>query len=243
MRSSFLRSARGTAVLMTVVLAVALAGCGGKEPVAASNAATASKPADQILADAQKAFLSARSVRLTGKVVQGKQAIVVDMRISHDGGAQGSISRGNTKVGLIRIGDKLWLRGRAFWSQTVDAPVASRIGDRWVLVPPTAAGEGASSIDALTQLNGVVAQVLTPRSAIVKGSRTTVRGVRAIALDDERGLGTLYVAVDGPAYPLRIAPKSTGTATGQRLDFAEYNDELSVTAPANAIDNPATLLG
>jgi hypothetical protein len=233
-----------TAALL-VSLALFAVACGSdKKPDPAQSASagkTADKSAEEILRDSQDAFRSARSVRIKGKVVQSGKPIELDMRIARGTGARGSIVNDGVKVNLIRADQRLWLRGEKFWEGAVGKDIAGRIGDRWVLVPSTAAASAASSIDAFTDLDGILDQVLTPTGTLSKGGRGDIRGVPAIGLDDG-GSGTLWIAAEGEPYPLRIAPKEgSGEAKGQFIDFAEYNRQVDISAPKDAIENPATL--
>jgi hypothetical protein len=158
-----------TAALL-VSLALFAAACGSDsepEPAqSASSGKTADKSAEEILRASQEAFRSARSVRIKGKVVQGGKPIELDMRIVRGTGARGQIVNDGVKVNLIRADQRLWLRGREFWEGAVGKEIAGRIGDRWVLVPATAAATAASSIDAFTDLDGILDQVLTPTGTL-----------------------------------------------------------------------------
>jgi hypothetical protein len=232
-----------TAALL-VSLALFAAACGsdkGAEPQSASASKTADKPPEEILRDSQDAFRAARSVRVTGKVVQSGKSIELDMRIVRGTGARGSIVNDGVKVNLIRSQERIWLRGEKFWQGAVGKEIAGRIGDKWVLVPANAAASAASSIDAFTDLDGILDQVLTPNGTLSKGARQDIRGVSAIGLDDG-GSGTLWIAAEGEPYPLRIAPKpGSGEAEGQFIDFAEYNKKVAITAPKGAIEDPTAL--
>jgi hypothetical protein len=224
-------------VALVVSLALAAAACGSDEP---ADPARAEKSADDLLRDAQAAFRAARSVRVTGQVVQDGRPIQLDMRIVRGTGASGSIVNDGVRVSLIRADRRLWLRGRRFWEQAIGQEVAGSIGDRWVLVPPSAAASAAAGIDAFTDLDGILAQVLSPAGGMSKGPTQTIRGVRAIGLDDGRS-GILWIAAEGAPYPLRIAAKAGSANQGQFIDFAEYNRSVRITPPRDAVEDPSRL--
>src|SRR6266536_1037947 len=131
------------AMLLSLALFASACGAGhgaAQQPGPATVTRTQDKTAEEILRDTQAAFRAANSVRVKGRVVQGGSPIELDMRIQRDTGARGSIVNNGVKVSLIRSGQRLWLSGEKFWEQALrKKDVAARIGDRWVLVPATAA--------------------------------------------------------------------------------------------------------
>jgi hypothetical protein len=212
-------------VLLVVLLLLSgcLSGCvpGGAEE----------RGAGRIARDAVNTLRRAETVRLTGQVTEQSGPVTLDMRISRDKGARGWFSQDGVDTDLIRIGDRLWLRGESFWVQTLGPARASEIGGRWVLMPPEAGSD--VGIDAITDLDAVAEQVLSPvsRDELTKGQTSVIRGTPAIALTTGDG-GRLDVATRGPAYPLRFG------GGGQRIDFAEYNKPVRLTPPAGAIALP-----
>jgi hypothetical protein len=230
-------------ILALLMLALTLGACSsGEDDPGADQATPAAGPlkdreAADIVRAAENALRTARSVRLTGDVEEQGARVSLDMRIDRQAGARGTIKRGPTRAELIRIGDRLWLRGRSFWAESVGNDVAGRIGDRWVLVPPSVTNDPNGSIDGLTSIDGVVDQVLRAGADdATKGGETRIRGVPVITLENVGG-GSMWVATEGPAFPLRM-----GGGT-QRVDFAEYNKPVKVTEPENAIVDLSTVLG
>jgi hypothetical protein len=192
---------------------------------------------DQILIATDTAFRASRSVRLVGSLVQQDQPMTVDMRVTADRKARGSITRGKVKLSLVRIGDKLWLRGASFWKGTLGAALAERIGDRWVLVPDNVLAASGGSLSALTDMDGIASQIISPEPGadINKGPLASVNGVSAVQLTDAQAGSTLYVAADGTPYPLRLSPKQSGKTAGQKLDFTEYDRAVSIRAPKDVV--------
>ena len=54
-----------------------------------------------------------------------------------------------------------------------------------------------------------------------------------VGLTDQTQGGTLYVATSGKPYPVKLAK---GGAGGGTLTFDRWNQPVSITPPANAID-------
>ena len=76
-------------------------------------------------------------------------------------------------------------------------------------------------------------QLLSSHGKLAKGKTTTIHGQQAIAVSDTTNGGTLYVATTGKPYPLEIS--KTGSSGGQ-ITFDHFNQPVSLTPPANAID-------
>ena len=75
-----------------LVLAAAFtAGCGGHGRSAEPNS-EASKPADSVLADANRAATKASSVHVSGNIVSSGMPITLDLVMARDNGAKGSMT-------------------------------------------------------------------------------------------------------------------------------------------------------
>jgi hypothetical protein len=227
--------------LAFALLALMLAACSSDDDPppqgAATPAALADREASEIVRAAENALRTAKSVRITGQVQEQGEQVTLDMRIGREVGARGTIERGSTKAELIRIGDQLWLKGKSFWAETAGNAVAGKIGNRWVQVPPSVTSGAGGSIDGLTNINGVVDQLLRSQgTGVTKGEQTQIRGVPAITLKNVGG-GSMWVATEGPAFPLRMG------GGNQRIDFTDYNKPVNVAAPKNPITDLTTVLG
>ena len=76
-------------------------------------------------------------------------------------------------------------------------------------------------------------QLLSSHGKLSKGKTTTVQGQKVIGVTDTTNGGTLYVAATGTAYPIEIS--KTGT-DGGRIVFDHFNQPVSLTPPAHAVD-------
>jgi hypothetical protein len=74
---------------------------------------------------------------------------------------------------------------------------------------------------------------LSSHGKLAKGGTSTVAGQKVIAVNDTTMGGTLYVATTGEPYPVEVAKAGSG---GGRVVFDHYNQPVSLTAPADAID-------
>ena len=60
-----------------------------------------------------------------------------------------------------------------------------------------------------------------------------MRGHKVIAVNDKSNGGTLYVATTGKPYPIEIVKSGSD---GGRVEFDRFNQPVTLTPPANAID-------
>jgi hypothetical protein len=199
-------------------------------PAAASSAAggLAGASAAQILTAAQKAFASASSVRLSGTVSDGGQKISIDLRVKRGAGATGTLTLDGKPVTIRRIGKTAYVRGSsAFYAALMDASTARLLEGKWLKM--SSSSKDFASLLQLTDLQTFAKGVFTPTGAVGKGAVTTYAGHRVVELRDGDG-STLDVALDGPAYPLRVTgPASAGA--GQGLTFTAYGAAVPLSAP------------
>jgi hypothetical protein len=211
-----------------VLLAVLAAGCGG----GSSSNGVAAKSASQILADAKAAARKASSVHYHGSITESGTPLAVDIRISGSAGGTGSMTIQGSKVEVIRVGDKAYLKGsQAFYTQVAGAAAAALLKGKWLMGSATSGD--LASLAALTDMTQLFDQALKPDGTISKGKETTIDGQKVIGLTSSNG-GTLYIATTGEPYPVEIE-QGKGSSTGT-IHFDEWNKKVEVKAPADAVD-------
>jgi hypothetical protein len=200
-------------------------GCGS------SGNGVASKTPEQIVAASKAAADSARSAHVSGSIVSAGSPITLNLTMSSSGG-QGQLSLAGLAFELIQTGGTVYIKGSsAFYRHIAGSAAAQLLQGRW-LKAPTSSPEFAS-IGSLTSLHGLVDATLADHGMLSKGATTSVNGQKAVALKDPSNGGTLYIATTGPPYPVQIA---RGGARGGTVNFDRWNQPVSITPPANAID-------
>lgn len=246
---------RAGAVPLALALALAtvllLAACGSVKSQRASPTSTtrpdngvAAKTAADILGDAQRALRSAPGVHVIGSLVSQSDSIGLDLRLGV-GRSRGTVTVEGARLEVLAVNGRTYIRGREFWRKvgTSDRDarlgnrLANRIGERWVLLSGRRAakpmvGAGKAFIDLRAFADQVFSGV--ERGRVTKGTRGTVNGQPAFAVDDGQG-GLLWVATTGPPFPLRIESKPGAAAQG-KVDFKEYGVAVQVREPADALD-------
>jgi hypothetical protein len=233
----------GAAVVTAVLL---LAGCGADgtarpaattasppttaAPAGPADNGLARRPAREILAAAERAFRSARSVRAKLDFKDRDGLFRMDLKLTSSRDAAGWMEKEGVRVDLIAARGKVYLRGRKLWEQQGNAEVARLIGDRWVRIPTAVVGELTPFTKDMTiaGLADMIFDQETPR--FTRKSRATVGGrpaVRLQALD-----GSFFIAATGKPYPLLL------DGVGDNLDmaFSRYDQHLVISAPRGALD-------
>lgn len=237
--------ARRAATLLasTFVTGLALVGCGGEDAESDDIAAPAETTApeangveelspEEILEEAKGAATRADSVRVSGEVVDDGSTIVIDVQYSGDRSV-GTISADGATFELLRVStDQYYMKADAdTWEQlTGDAATGEIFADRYVRMPND---ESVGDLTSFFEFESFIDEALAPDGAIEKGETAEVNGVNAIGLvdrDSEDG-GTLWVALTGEPYPLRIeSPDGSGEGA---IDFIDWGEAVDITAPAD----------
>jgi hypothetical protein len=204
-----------------------LGGCGGSS----SGNGVASKSPNEILAAAKAAADAAKSAHVSGSVVSGGSPITLDLDLAAAGG-RGQLSLNGLGFELIQTGGTVYIKGSpAFYRRIGGAAAAQLLQGKW-LKAPTSTPE-FSSIASLTDLHRLLNAALSSHGTLVKTATSTVNGKKVVGVTDQTRGGTLYVATSGSPYPLEIAKSGTGGGT---VSFDRWNERVSITPPANAID-------
>lgn len=217
---------RATAVLM--VVAVVLAGCGSG---AKSNGEATKTPA-QVLKDMSAATRNAKTVHFSGNVVTESGPITVDINIVRGQGGKGSMSESGLSFGLIRLGNKVYIRGSdAFYKKFTGQAGAQLFHGKWLQF--RASDADMASITPFTEIDTFFRGITSQHGTLRNDGETTFHGQKAVAIKDTMQGGTLYVAATGTPYPVGIT--SSGAKSGAIL-FDNWNASGSISAPKNAVD-------
>ena len=209
---------------------LALAACGGSgSPATASFAHEPAKPASQILTDVRSVVAAATSVHLSGQV-GASPSVAVDLHLSGTGGS-GRVSSSGLAFKVTRIGKAVYFTGNeGFYRQFTNAAGIRLLDGRWLKVPVTDKRFG--SFSSLTDMSGLLGQLLHPSGTVTKLGTRTVGGQRVIGLRDSANGGILYVAAAGVPYPVEVV--STGAHAGQ-VRFDHWNQRITLKPPARPV--------
>jgi hypothetical protein len=212
-----------------VVLSLVLAACGSSGP--ASNGIAAKSP-KAILAAVSTAVAGLHSAHVSGEITAGRQRVTLDLSLVNGIAGAGSMSVNGASFKIVTVGQEAYINGSAaFWRAAGGGGSAGALlSGRWLKAP--ASGQLGSLAD-LTDLGKLFNQLLSGHGALVKGPITTVRAMKVVPLTDRTRGGTLYVATTGKPYPIEIFKSG---AQGGQIAFDRFNQPVTLTPPAGAID-------
>jgi hypothetical protein len=207
----------------------ALTGCGSSS---SSDSGITSKSAEQIVKESTAAADAASAVHVSGSLKSGATPVTLDLSLVAGKGAQGEISQNGASFKLILLGNTAYISGSsAFYHSLGGSAAAQLFKGKWL---KTSAATGAfASFKQLADMRQLIDTTLASRGTLVKGTTTTVNGQPVIAITDAVKDGTLYVATTGKPYPLQI---SKGGSESGKIGFDRWNQPVTITAPANAVD-------
>jgi hypothetical protein len=240
--------------LLAIGLVLTACGSGG------GGNGEADKSANQILADATSALKSATSFRIAGTATDssGPGSFDVTFVVGAGGGAKGKLTNGGATAQFVYSGGKFYVQGKDFFTKFGGPQAGAVVGDRWVLLPASAAGQDFA---AFTDPSALATCLSADHGTISKGGTATVDGHEAVILVDKgdkpgTAPGRLYVATSGTAYPVKVdvtgatspgtppgGPKcssttgsSGGTGGTASLTLSQFNATVTITPPPNPLD-------
>jgi hypothetical protein len=248
----------GASVGVVLLLAACGSSSSSRKASAAQGNGLASKSPVQILAAAQAALRSADGFVITGALTENGQQVriaVVDERMStrevkfSEGGGHAEV------IVLPRVG---YVRAdQAFWIARVGAQAAT-LANRWIELPATASQQLTSSFANLAP-NTLSRCLGEDLGALSLNGTTTVDGKAAVVIRQGGNVpgsspGTIAVATDGPAYPLRITSTGPGRPGGTvdacntgkggdtegTITLSDFNHPPAVTAPKHPVKPRST---
>ena len=216
------------------LLAVAVTGisvlgaCGGGS---ASANGEASKPAEQILKDAQAATGAASTVHITGSIDTGGAPVHLDVVADHTRGG-GVITENGMVFDTVLLDKTVYLKADApTWTRAANASVAKMLAINWLKT--TTNNQTYNEFATLLDISKLVSN-LTASGKLVKGPATVVDGVKVVPITDTgSGGGTLYVALTGSPYIVAVRGPTAGSGS---IHFGAYNSAKVPAPPAGAID-------
>lgn len=221
---------------VTIAVAAAglllLAACGGED----RNGMEDLEP-DAILEEVQTAVDAATSVHVVGSVDDGTSELGLDLRLTAEGGATGTVTNQGQTITVLAVDGSSWFSAdEEFWADQAGPELAAQLADKYVEIPAE-----DSSFSSFTDWDAFWEDLLDPEGEVEKGETTEVDGQPALELidneGDDAGNGVLLIALEGEPLPLSVEVSDGGSIT-----FEEWNEDVSIEAPApEDVVDPATL--
>jgi hypothetical protein len=195
-----------------------------------------SKPAGQIVADAERAMEVASNFHVQGLFDQGGTATTLNLTMSRSAGGGGSVRMGTVTLQLVVAGRNVYMKAdeKSWLKLTGSKATAELVANRWIEAPVST--PDLSSFAELTDSKAFISQLTSGQEDFAKLPVTPMwGGHKAIILKDDQG-DTLYV-VDG-ATPYMLHLQGNGAGASGYLTFSDFGTAPMPTIPVNAISLP-----
>jgi hypothetical protein len=236
------------ALVTVAALATLLAGCGGSSnspttsstlpagtsttsPYAPLPNGEAAKLPDTIVDDAIAAASRATTVHIIGSVLNVGKPLKLDLNLANGKGGAGTVTVNGLTFDMVRIGTNAYFKGGpSFWSHFGGSGLGTQLNGRWIEASATTGD--LASFTPLTNLKELFTSVLGSHGPLQKATnQLTINGKPAIAIIDSGSNDTLFIAANGPPYPLKLVEKD-----GRSVSFDDWNQPVSLQAPTNAVE-------
>jgi hypothetical protein len=198
--------------------------------------------AAQIWNQAQIDAEQARAVHVVAKLLDGKDAISIDLQVTADQKATGDLVLGGHRLTVRRTGKVLYFKAdKGYWEAFSDKATAKKFAAKWIKVT-----KGPAAMSPLFEFTGMsyfTDEAMDKSAAdlkhLVRIPGIKIDGEQTIGLSDKPAgkataeSGTLYVAASGPPLPQTW---TIGTDGSQYIRFQNWNQAVPVDAPQGAFD-------
>ena len=206
---------------------------------ATGSASEPASPADAWLLKAITAEERFGSVRIQGKVTQGKSVLVLDLLVNGDGEGGGVIVQDGSVIKLERVGTLLYFNApKKYWSARATAAQADAYGGKWIELP--AADTRFLSFDEFLDAAVLVAATFQgDTSTLTLGKTTKFAGRKVVVLKDAvsvkgtRSTGLMDIGTGSPHYVYKIVESTPGDSS--TLVFDHYGKAVTLTVPPEPI--------
>jgi hypothetical protein len=180
------------------------------------------------------------SVRIEGKVTQGKSVIVLDLLVNGDGEGGGVFVQQGNIIKIERVGTLLYLNApKRFWSTHASADQTATYGGKWIEL--SALDSRFASFDQFLDAADLVDSLFRGDTAPLTVSKPTTFGHHKVVVVKDtatshgtRSTGLVYIGTASPHDVYKIvddAPHQQST-----LVFNNYGKAVPLTVPAEPIN-------
>jgi len=236
-----------TAALVAGLLLAALDGAAAARstttttvPPTTTSTSTPPSRANTWLVKAIGAEQKVGSVRIDGKITQGKSVILLDLLVNGDGEGGGVFVQSGSLIRIERVGPLLYFNApKKFWASHATAAQTDQYGGKWLEF--SAVDARFVSFDQFLSASDLVSAAFqghpTPLSV---GRVTTFAGHKVVIVKDtvttngKKSTGLMYIAAVGRPVVYKIVNDTPGEVS--TLVFSRYGKALPLTVPPDAIN-------
>jgi hypothetical protein len=197
-------------------------------------------PTDAWLQKAVAAETKVGSVRISGRIAQGKSVLLLSLVVNGDGEGGGSFTQQGNRIQLKRVGTLLYFNApKKYWATHANASQTKSYGGKWLKV--NALDSRFQSFDQFLNAGDLAAAVFQGYTKPLTDSKpTTLNGHKVVIVSDtatakgKRSSVHMYIAATGTPHVLKIVDQGPSQTT--TLVFSSYGKAVSLTTPAESID-------
>ncbi|MFI5523095.1 hypothetical protein [Streptomyces platensis] len=241
------RAATATAALTCGVALIAGPACSGAaaaEDPDGGEGDLANKSAQQISDDSLHQLVAAKSLRL--RTQTSADPTKLDLTLDRAGNCTGAISKGELgRVELVKRGNQVWMKpDAAFWKSQLPGNEGRDAAEKYkdTFLHGTTKNAFLGNLSAACDLRAFQKSAVPPENppsgapspgpTLTKGRPTTHEGTRVLPVvkKAQGAVETLYVAIDGKHYPLKLTAEvdhQTGT-----ILLSNYDTPVATKTPA-----------
>ncbi|KUJ66958.1 hypothetical protein ACZ90_31545 [Streptomyces albus subsp. albus] len=234
-------------------MVVGLSGCGSSDkddkggktggntvekPAATSGVEKLS--AQQISDKAKAELIKVKSMRMNVTGTDGGQPMKLDLALDSAGNCRGSMTSGTAgSFELVKMGEKVWMKpDDAFWKTQLGpqkgAEGAKLFSGKWL--HGSTSDPQLKDMAEMCNLKAMQAKAAadTDNNHFTKGTPVTQGGQQVIPLNGKTEKGaplTLYVAITGKPYPVKIVESGKDAST---TELSDYDKPVSTDTPSDA---------
>jgi hypothetical protein len=206
----------------------------------ATTTTTAAGNADRWLVEAIGHEARIGSVRIDGKITQGKSTTYLDLLVNGDGEGGGTFIQDGYDIQIERVGPVLYFNApKSFWERSAPKAQADEYGGRWLEFP--AVDSRFISFDQFLSADDLVSATFQGHKApLTVGPPTTYQGHKVVIVKEtekangKTATGSMYIAATGPDIVYRIDDDSPGEVS--TIVFTHYGKAVALTVPPNVVN-------
>jgi hypothetical protein len=180
------------------------------------------------------------SVRVDGKVTEGRSQILLDLLVNGDGEGGGVFIEDGNAIKIERVGTLLYLDApKKFWAAHATAAQTKTYGGKWLALDAT--DTRFASFDQFLDPTALVAAAFRGHTTpLTMGKPTTFAGHKVVAVRDSSEANgkttteTMYIGSASPHDVYKIVddtPSEAGT-----IVFSHYGKAVPLTVPPEPLD-------
>ena len=212
------------ALALALTLVLPATGCGGGS---SSSNGEAAKSGAQVYNDAKEAATGASSVHISGAFKDASETVKLDLVLGAVA-AKGFMAQDSARADIARVGNIAYMRASTdFWRTFAGAAAAQALHDKWL--KGSATKQPFSAFAQFMSINALLSAAFKGHGKLTNLGERTYKGQKVVAIKDAKDGSIVYVAATGKPYVV-------ATTGGGTISFTDWNKQVSITAPAGAVD-------